>query len=132
MPRDTASTGRLRPHPEIRFAPAQVEVDLNAVAARLRQEPQAGEGGHRQETVYKDGGLTVALFLFERFTGLLEHQTAGTVSMHVLRGRIKISAEDQVHDLRAGQILVLSPGIKHTVAAEEESQMLVMVRLVEG
>lgn len=121
---------RLRPHPESRFAPPQIEIDLNAIAGRLRSEPRAGEVGHRQETLYKSGGLTIALFLFERFTGLPEHRAAGTVNMHVLQGRLKITAEDQVHELRAGQMLVLAPGLRHTVAAEEESEMLVTVRLM--
>jgi quercetin dioxygenase-like cupin family protein len=120
---------RLRQHPEGRFALPQVEIDLNATAARLRSEPRAGEAGHRQETLYKDGGLTVALFVFQRFTGLPEHRAAGTVNMHVLRGRIKITAEGQVHELGAGQMLIVAPGLKHAVAAQEESEMLVTVRL---
>lgn len=128
---DTRNDARLRPHPETRFAPPQVEIDLNAIGARLRSEPQTGEAGHRQETLYKDGGLTIALFLFERFTGLPEHRAAGTVSMHVLRGLVKITTEDQVHELRAGQMLVLAPGLRHAVAAEEESEMLVTVRLLD-
>lgn len=131
MPADPQHNQRLRPYPEGRFAPPQVEVDLKALEVRLRSEPQAGEGGHRQETLYKDGGLTIALFLFERFTGLSEHRAAGTVNMHVLRGRLKITAEGQVHELGAGQMLLLAPGLKHAVAAEEESVMLLTVRLAE-
>lgn len=127
---DTPNNTRLRPHPETRFAPPQVEIDVGAIVARLRAEPQTGVAGHRQETLYKDGGLTIALFLFERFTGLPEHRAAGTVNMHVLRGRLKITAENQVHELRAGQMLVLAPGLRHAVAAEEESEMLVTVRLI--
>ncbi len=123
---------RLRPHPEGRFAPPQVEIDLNAVVGRLRSEAQTGESGHRQETLYKDGGLTIALFPFERFSGLTEHRAAGTVNMHVLRGKLKITAEDQVHELQAGQMLALAPGLKHAVAAEEESEMLVTVRLADS
>src|ERR1035437_9210162 len=105
MEMDTPNDARLRPHPETRFAPPQIAVDLNAIVARLRSEPQTGEGGHRQETLYKDGGLTIALFLFERFTGLTEHSVAGTVNMHVLRGQLKITVEDQVHELGAGRML---------------------------
>lgn len=131
MGTDARNDARLRPHPETRFAPPQVEIDLNGIVSRLRAEPQTGVAGHRQETIYKDGGLTIALFLFERFTGLPEHRAAGTVNMHVLRGRLKITAEDQVHELVAGQMLVLAPGLRHAVAAEEESEMLVTVRLMD-
>jgi quercetin dioxygenase-like cupin family protein len=123
---------RLRRHPEARFAPPRVQIDLNAAVARLRSEPRAGEGGHRQETLYKDGGLTIALFVFQRFTGLSEHSAAGTVNMHVLRGRVKITAEGEVHEIGAGEMLIVAPGLKHAVAAQEESEMLVTVRLTNG
>lgn len=124
-----SNDARLRPHPEQRFANNQLVVDLNATAARLRAEPQAGERGHRQETLYRQDGLTIALFLFERFTNLPPHRAAGIVNIHVLRGRLKITAEAQVHDLRDGQMLVLAAGVEHAVAAEEESEMLLTVRL---
>jgi len=129
MSEASSNDARLRPHPEGRFAPKQIEVDLNALAERLRAEPRAGERGHRQETLYREGGLTIALFAFERFTHLPPHRAAGVVNMHVLRGRLKITAEDQVHELRSGQMLVLAAGIEHAVAAEEESEMLLTVRL---
>lgn len=98
---------RLRPHPEDRFAPGQHQIDLNAVAARLRNEPHAGERGHRQETLYRQGGVTIALFILERFTQLPPHRASGVVNMHVLRGRLKITADEQAHELSAGQMLVL-------------------------
>jgi quercetin dioxygenase-like cupin family protein len=129
MPDGNSNDARLRPHPDDRFAPQQIEVDLNATAARLRSEPRSGERGHRQETLYRQGGLTIALFLFERFTHLPPHRAAGVVNMHVLRGRLKITAETQVHELGSGQMLLLTPGMEHSVAAEEESEMLLTVRL---
>ena len=120
---------RLRPHPQARFARPQVAVDLNEVVAQLRSEPQAGEGGHRQKAIYKEGGVTMALFVFDRFTGLAPHRARGIVSMHVLRGRVKITAGDEVHELPAGQLLVLAPDIEHAVAAEVESELLVTIHL---
>lgn len=127
---DTPDDARLRPHPEARFAPSQVELDLNAVAARLRAEPQTASGGPRRWTLYKDGELTIALFLFEKSTGLREHRADGTVNMHVLRGRFQMTADGQVHHLQAGQMLILSPGISHALTAEVDSELLVTIRLV--
>lgn len=49
--------------------------------------------------------------------------------MHVLRGRMKITAAGQVHELRTGQMLILAPGMAHALAAEEEGEMLVTVHL---
>ena len=120
---------RLRPHPQGRFAAPQLQIDLQEVIARLRSEPHAGERGHRQETLYHHSGYTIALFAFERFTGLSEHKANGIVSIHVLRGCMKITAADQVHELRAGQMLILEPRMEHAVAAEEEGELLVTVHL---
>jgi quercetin dioxygenase-like cupin family protein len=125
----TNSDERLRPHPEARFAPEQIEIDLNAIAARLRGESHTGERGHRQETLFHHDGLTIALFLFERFTHLAAHRARGVVNIHVLRGRLKITLDKQVHELVGGQMLLLAAGVEHAVAAEEESEMLLTVQL---
>lgn len=121
---------RLRQHPHERFAAPQLRVDLQGVIARLRSEPHAGECGHRQETLYRRGGYTIALFAFDRFTGLPTHKANGIVNIHVLRGCMKITAADQVHELRTGQMVILAPGLEHAVAAEEEGEMLVTVHLM--
>ena len=123
----TPQEARLRQHPQERFAAPQLVVDLETVISKLRSEPGAGERGHRQETLYRRGGYTIALFAFDRFTGLSEHKANGIVNIHVLRGCMKITAADQVHELRAGQMLILAPGVAHAVAAEEEGEMLVTV-----
>ncbi|HWB55014.1 MAG TPA: cupin domain-containing protein [Tepidisphaeraceae bacterium] len=129
MTERTPDSQRLRPHPEHRFAPEQIQIDLPAAIERLRTESPAGEAGHRQETLYRNCGSTVALFLFERFTNLPEHKTRGVVIIHALSGRLKVDAAGQVHELGAGQMLVLAPNVPHSVAAEEESEMLLSVHL---
>lgn len=129
MQSDSSKDTRLRQHPDERFASGQMEIDLAAATTKLRSEPNAGEGGHRQETLYHHGGATIALFAFDRFTHLAEHKVAGVVGMQVLRGRLKITVDGKVHDLKAGYMLVLAPGVKHAIAAEEESEMLLTVHL---
>lgn len=59
---------RLRAHPRERFAERQQEFTLEAVAAKLRKEPQAGEAGHRQETLYRRGPMSVSMLVFDRLT----------------------------------------------------------------
>ena len=120
---------RLREHPEPRFAAPQHAFDLEALAAQLRQEPQAGEEGHRQETLYKHGLTTVAFFVFGHLTRLPPHRTLGVVMMHVLKGYLQITAEGQVHDLHAGNLLLLASGVEHSLVAYEESHMLLTVNL---
>jgi quercetin dioxygenase-like cupin family protein len=124
--------GRLRQHPESRFAAPQHSFHLEEVAARLKQELQAGEAGHRQETLYKRGPLSVSLFLFGHLTRLAPHHAQGVVTIHVLKGHLQVRAEGQVHDLHASNLLVLAPRVEHDVVAREESQMLLTVCLDAG
>jgi quercetin dioxygenase-like cupin family protein len=120
---------RLRPHPESRFAAPQHSLNLDEVASRLSRELQAGEAGHRQETLYKRGSLSVSLFLFGHLTRLAPHRAKGVVTIQVLKGRLQVTAEGQAHDLHTGHLLVLAPGVEHDVVAREESQMLLTVCL---
>ncbi|MDP1586494.1 MAG: cupin domain-containing protein [Prosthecobacter sp.] len=120
---------RLREHPSSRFAGPQHRFDLETVAGVLAHEAQAGESGHRQETLYKHGGTTVALFLFGHLSHLPPHRTKGAVTIHVLSGHLRVTAESQTHDLRSGHLLVLASGIEHGVVAPEESTMLLTVHL---
>jgi quercetin dioxygenase-like cupin family protein len=125
----TTDNQRLRPHPDDRFSQPFRCVDIQTVATTLRSESNAGERGHRQETVFKQGHLTVALFVFDRFSHLPEHVAEGIVTMHVLKGWMKISVGDVEHTLKAGQILIVNSGIRHALKAEEESEVLVGVYL---
>ena len=120
---------RLRQHPEPRFAAPWHQFNLDEVAAKLKLEFNAGEAGHRQETLYKRGPTSVSLFLFSRLTHLPPHRVNGVVTIHVLKGRLEVTAEGQAHDLQAGTLLVLAPDVQHDVEAREESQMLLTVNL---
>ena len=121
--------GRLRQHPESRFAASRHSFDLDQVAARLQQELHAGEAGHRQQTLYKHGPTSVSLYLFGHLTRLASHRAKGVVTLHVLKGHLQVTAEGHAHDLHAGHLLVLAPGVEHDVVAPEESQMLLTVCL---
>ncbi|HXE54799.1 MAG TPA: cupin domain-containing protein [Tepidisphaeraceae bacterium] len=123
---DQGTLPRLRQHPDERFRASQHLIDLDAAAGRLAGET-ASPRGHRQETLYRHGNLTVALFLFEAGAGLAEHKADGVVTIQVLQGHIKINAEGQAHDLPAGRMLVLAPGVKHDVLAEQPSRMLLTI-----
>ena len=120
---------RMRQHPTQRFQHEQHPIDLGAVADQLRAEPRSGERAQRQKTLYRRGPVTVALFLVDAGAGLPQHGAEGVVTIHVLDGRLKTSAEGQSHDLAAGQILVLAPGVEHDISAQEPTRMLLTVCL---
>ena len=120
---------RLRVHPEQRFLADQRKIDLNEATAELRAEGRPGSRGHHQKTLYRHGDATIALFLFEQGGRLAEHKTAGTVSIHALDGRLRVNAGGEAHTLTAGQLVVLAPGVKHDLTAEEPTRMLLTVHL---
>ena len=120
---------RLRQHPEERFDPPQLQINLQDVAARLRNEPTAEYGKHRQETLYRYGPLTIALFVFEQGASMAQHKAEGVVTVQVLQGRLRMSADGERHDLPTGSLLVLAPGVSHDVLAMEPTRMLLTVCL---
>src|SRR6476660_7019727 len=104
-----SGSDRLRTHPQERFSPSHQKIDLNQATAELRGESRPSPGGHRQKTLYKHGGATIALFHFDAGGRMADHRTAGTVSIHALEGRLQIKTSEETHDLTAGQIVVLAP-----------------------
>ena len=119
---------RLRPHPEQRFATSEEQLNLEEVSEYLRKEP-SGRHGHKQMALFKHGPATLALFHFERGAKLDDHTVDGPVIIHVLDGRLRVRCSDSEHDLAAGTLLRLSPGVRHNVRAEEDSRMLLTVCL---
>ena len=94
-----------------------------------RQSPQA-RNGHRQVTLLKHPRGTVSLFDWEPGGELAEHQANGYVTIQCLRGRLTVTTATAAHDLSAGRMLVMNPGVRHAVRAAEASQMLLTVNLV--
>jgi quercetin dioxygenase-like cupin family protein len=129
MSEESGSSDRLRTHPQERFLAGHRKIDLNDATAELRAEGRPAAGGHRQKTLYKHGGATIALFYFDTGGRLAEHKTAGTVTIHALDGHIRVNAAGETHELTAGQLAVFAPGTPHDVTAVVPSRMLLTVHL---
>ncbi|MEX1017628.1 MAG: cupin domain-containing protein [Phycisphaeraceae bacterium] len=125
-----ADEGRVRTHPNQRFATHEDVFDLDAAADQLLAEPGSGQHGHRQMTLFRHGPATLALFCFEQAGARMpDHTVNGPVIIHVLKGRLTIHTDDAEHDLSAGQLLRLAPNVRHDVVAAEPAQMLLTVSL---
>lgn len=124
---------RLRPHPTERFGqPAQL-VDLSQVAAGLRAEPHPAVGGHRQIAAFRNGPVTLVLFVFEPGGLLKEHRADGVVMIHALSGQLVVVVDDdELHEVAAGQLLALGPGIPHSVRATVASEVLLSVHRTDA
>lgn len=125
------SADRTRAHPEERFAPPAQVFDLQHAGRELAGEATATTQRHRQKVLYRHGNSSLSLFLFEAGAGLKEHRTSGTVFIQTLAGRLTVHAQGERHDLSAGRVLVMAPDVPHDVFAEEASQMLLTISLLQ-
>jgi len=123
----TAKEDRRRPHPSERFAGAERALDLPAALRALRAEGSAGANGHRQIALLHHGPVRLVLFAFDAGGRMPEHQAPGWITIHVLRGALRVQTSEAQHALREGQILALAPGVPHDVDATEEADMLLGV-----
>lgn len=126
------SDERERQAPAERFAADALVFDLRAEIAALRAEQGPARHGHRQKTLYKHAGRTVALFVMEAGAHLPEHAADGLVTVQAVEGQIDVGAAGDTRALRAGMMLVLAPGVRHDVRATAGAAFLLHVALGGG
>ncbi len=104
-------------------------VSLLDIASELTGSKQhkPWQSGLYSKLLLKADDLRVLLIAMETGAKLKEHHADGTVSVHALEGTLCIHVQEQTHDLRAGQILTLAPGIKHDLEAREDSALLLTI-----
>ncbi|MCQ3940312.1 MAG: hypothetical protein DPW19_04340 [cyanobacterium CYA1] len=119
----------MREAPSDRFDAPFLEFDLRAEIAALRAESAPARHGHRQKTLYKSGRRTIALFVMKEGSALPEHAADGTVSIQAIEGTIRVGMELGSRLLSAGRLMVLRPGLRHSVVAETDAAFLLQVSL---
>ena len=122
-----AREDRLRTHPAQRFAGEEHHFDLGAALAKLKQERHPAVEGHRQITISHHGPVRLVLFAFDAGGKIPEHRAAGFVTIHVLRGSLRVRTPKRLYELGTGHVLALDPGVPHDVEAPEEAEMLLGV-----
>ena len=91
------------------------------------REHKPWQSGLYSKLLLKADDLRVLLIAMEAGSKSKEHHADGTVSVHALEGTLCIHEQRQTHNLRAGQILTLAPGIKHDLEAREDSALLLTI-----
>ena len=128
----SAQDERLRPHPSGRFAGDSHVFDLGRALSQLRAEAHSAQRGHRQVAIFHRAAVTTVLFAFEPGGELADHAANGLVTIHALEGCLTVQAAGETHELKTGMMIVLSPGVRHSVRAGEASAMLLTVHLEKG
>lgn len=107
--------------------PDDATIPKNLTRFDLAQEMKRSEqerpwaGGHFARTLFKSPDLKILLISMDKGSILKEHHANGTISVQVLKGSIRFTAEAGDHDMQANNVLLLGPAIKHKVEALEDS-----------
>ena len=107
------------------------KVSLDALARERLAEATSSSTGRSSETVV--GGhekvLRQTMLALRAGTELKEHENPGEATVHVLRGRVTLSAGDASWDGRSGDLLLV-PDHRHSLVAHEDSVILLTVAKV--
>lgn len=79
------------------------------------------------KTLFKKPDFRVVLILAQPGGRMDQHHADGTISVQVLKGRIKFSTPGDSRSLGAGNLLTLEASIKHDVEAQEDSAFLLTI-----
>jgi len=91
------------------------------------EQKKPWQHGLYAKTLFKKDDFRAVLITMEGAAKMKEHHADGTVSVQVLKGRIRVGAEGQIYDLPAGNLLTLGASIKHEVESLEDSAFLLTI-----
>ena len=81
----------------------------------------------RTTMLFRENGLRTLLLHLNAGEQIPEHQTRGAITVHCLKGEAIFLSGDERADLRPGLLLSLAPGMPHSVAAREDTLLLVTI-----
>ena len=99
----------------------------------LAQEMKASEQkkpwpmGHYAKTLFKKSDFRIVLICMDKGSVLKEHHADGSISVQVLQGSIRFTAEGKDHTLQTQGVLTLAASIKHEVEALEPAAFLLTI-----
>jgi len=104
------------------------KMSLTALARQQLELAQAASSGRSSSTVY--GGherqLRQTVIALTADQSLNEHENPGEATIHVLHGRVRLTAGDTSWDGTAGDLLIV-PDSRHNLEALEEAAVLLTV-----
>lgn len=102
-------------------------IDLQALAEELLDRARSGNAGRAARTLpHPVDGLRHTVIALTSGTALDEHESPGSATLLVLRGRVRLMAGDDGTDLGENRISPI-PASRHSVQAHEDSVLLLSV-----
>ena len=85
------------------------------------------QAGVYSTTLLKQDDMRLVLTLMDANATMDEHHADGSVSVQVLIGKLRISAQNSEYQIPAKHLLTLRPSVRHNVQAMEPSAFLLTI-----
>lgn len=103
--------------------------DLSAQVLTLKELVAYQEGSVVSRTLVDRKVGTLTLFAFAQGEGLSEHTAPFDAVVHILDGEAEITVDGTVHQVGAGQLLIMPAHRPHSLRASQPfKMMLIMIR----
>jgi len=83
--------------------------------------------GQYAKMLFKKHDLRIVLITMEPGAHMKEHHADGTISVQVLKGKIRMNVGGKAHELTAGNLFTLGASIRHDVEAVDDSAFLLTI-----
>ncbi len=106
------------------------KMSLQALAREQLERAHRADAGRSATTVYGGHETTLrqTIIALTAGSGLAEHENPGEATLHVLSGRIRLTAGETAWDGRDGDLLVI-PDRRHELTAVQDAVVLLTVAL---
>lgn len=102
-------------------------LSLKLIGQELREAANYESGGKSSRSLVKSQGLSMVLLAFKEGAEMKEHHAPGPATAIVLEGEISFAAEENVQVLGPLESVVFSPELQHSVKAQKETLMLLVI-----
>jgi quercetin dioxygenase-like cupin family protein len=99
-------------------------LDLPAILGSMKQEETWRTARRNAMTLVKQPIFRIVLVALRAGAEIGAHETEGPVTVHAIEGRLTIDVGADEFALSAGQLLILSPGLRHSMHAQDDAAFL--------
>ena len=99
-------------------------LDLPAILGSMKQEETWRTARRNAMTLVKQPVFRIVLVALQAGGEIGAHETEGPVTVHAIEGRLTIRVGADEVSLSAGQLLILRPGLRHSMYAQDDAAFL--------
>ena len=122
---------RSRPEGDRMLDASLVTMDLNKLIEQVRTETTWKDSDRNSITIFKSSTMRIVLLGLHEGAALKTHTANGIISVQVLEGYLKFTANGQTIDRQKGEMLALQKQVPHSVLAIKETFFLLTLAMSE-